>query len=311
MDGSQRVSGGTILLDGVNVNSYVGRPSKLNGVLGYCPQTNTFDGWLTVKQQLTLFARLSCISPSFLNAYVMSTIRRFGLGMFSDTKAMHLSGGNKRKLSLAMAMIGQPKIIFVDEASTGVDPASRRTMWKAIRHEGKNSAVILTTHAMEEAESISSKIAIQVNGFIRSFGNLEQIKRTSGDISYYVDFNVNLSELMSGFQTEDFERFTSDKDLIVQKLREWSDQASNALGKNQAYTFENEFKPFGLLDRFEAKVNDGQVIDLVNLLSELLMQEMMAGIISEIDRKNIIASVKNYDGAYFSIELTKCKMSFG
>ena len=50
MDGSQRVSGGTILLDGVNVNSYVGRPSKLNGVLGYCPQTNTFDGWLTVKQ---------------------------------------------------------------------------------------------------------------------------------------------------------------------------------------------------------------------------------------------------------------------
>jgi len=90
----------------------------------------------------------------------MSTIRRFGLGMFADTNAMNLSGGNKRKLSLAMAMIGQPKIIFVDEASTGVDPASRRTMWKAIRHEGKNSAVILTTHAMEEAESISSKIAI-------------------------------------------------------------------------------------------------------------------------------------------------------
>ena len=78
-----------------------------------------------------------------------------------------------RKLSLAMAMIGQPKIVFIDEASTGVDPAARRTMWQAIRHEGKNSAVILTSHAMEEVEAISSKIAIQVSGFFRSFGTLD------------------------------------------------------------------------------------------------------------------------------------------
>ena len=57
-------------------------------------------------------------------------------------------------------MIGRPKIICIDEASAGVDPSSRRTMWKAIRHEGQESAVILTTHAMEEAEAISSKLAI-------------------------------------------------------------------------------------------------------------------------------------------------------
>jgi len=77
-----------------------------------------------------------------------------------------------RKLSLALAMVGRPKIIFIDEASTGVDPASRRTMWQAIRHEGQDSAVIMTTHAMEEAEAISQKIAIQVSGFFRSFGTL-------------------------------------------------------------------------------------------------------------------------------------------
>ena len=72
-------------------------------------------------------------------------------------------------------MIGRPKICFIDEASTGVDPASRRVMWKAIRHEGSDSAVVLTTHAMEEAEAISSKIAIQVQGWFRSFGTLEQV----------------------------------------------------------------------------------------------------------------------------------------
>ena len=85
---------------------------------------------------------------------------RFGLQRFVDTKARDLSGGNKRKLCLCLAMIGRPKIVYIDEASTGVDPHSRRIMWKAIRHEGADSAVVMTTHAMEEAEAISTKIAI-------------------------------------------------------------------------------------------------------------------------------------------------------
>ena len=160
MVGSQRCSGGTILLDGVNADNYVGNPAALAGILGYCPQTNIFDSALTVVQSLTLIARLAGIDEHQRQQYVTSSIWRFGLNAFIDTKAGNLSGGNMRKLSLAMAMIGQPKIVFIDEASTGVDPSSRRTMWKAIRHEGKNSAVILTTHAMEEAEAISSKIAI-------------------------------------------------------------------------------------------------------------------------------------------------------
>ena len=162
MVGAQRVSGGIVKLDGVNVDSYVGRPAALAGILGYCPQSNTFEEGLTVVQQLTLVARLAGIDETQLEQYVKSTIWRFGLNAFVNTRAGELSGGNMRKLSLALAMIGQPKIVFIDEASTGVDPASRRTMWKAIRHEGANSAVILTTHAMEEAEAISSKIAIQV-----------------------------------------------------------------------------------------------------------------------------------------------------
>ena len=88
-----------------------------------------------------------------------------------------MSGGNKRKLTLALAMIGRPKIIFVDEASAGVDPASRRTLWKAIRKEGQESAVVLTTHAMEEAEAISTNLAIQVQGWFRSYGTLAQVLR--------------------------------------------------------------------------------------------------------------------------------------
>ena len=63
-----------------------------------------------------------------------------------------------------MALIGRPKIVYIDEASTGVDPGARRTMWKAIKSEGRNSAVIITTHAMEEAENLSTKLGIMVKG---------------------------------------------------------------------------------------------------------------------------------------------------
>ena len=96
--------------------------------------------------------------------------------MFVTTKAGALSGGNKRKLCLAMAMIGRPKIVFIDEASAGVDPGSRRVMWKAIRDEGANSAVVITTHAMEEAEALSSKLGIMVAGKFKCFGTLQHIQ---------------------------------------------------------------------------------------------------------------------------------------
>ena len=156
----QSVSGGTIQLDGADVKTFYRKPTALHGVLGYCPQTNDFNPVITVKQQVTLIARLAGIEKASLKSYVASTMARFGLSLHADTQARYLSEGNKRKLTLALAMIGQPKIIFIDEATTGVDPSSRRAIMRAIQHESKNSAVILTTQSMEEADAISSKIAI-------------------------------------------------------------------------------------------------------------------------------------------------------
>ena len=84
-------------------------------------------------------------------------MRKIDLKPHENTAAGSLSGGNKRKLCLAMALIGRPKIIYVDEASAGVDPGARRAMWRAIKSEGANSAVVITTHAMEEAEALKKK----------------------------------------------------------------------------------------------------------------------------------------------------------
>ena len=127
---------------------------------------------------------------------VMSYIVKFGLVMFVDTQAGSLSGGNKRKLCLAMAMIGQPKVIYIDEASAGVDPGSRRIMWKAIRSEGANSAVVITTHAMEEAEALSSKLGIMVAGKFKCLGTLQHIKNTYGQ-GFEIEINLDIEELLN------------------------------------------------------------------------------------------------------------------
>lgn len=102
-------------------------------------------------------------------------ITKIGLSMFVNTKAGVLSGGNKRKLCLAMALIGQPKVMYIDEASAGVDPANRRNMWKTIKDQGSKSAVVITTHAMEEAESLANKIGIMVDGKFKCLGSLPDI----------------------------------------------------------------------------------------------------------------------------------------
>jgi ATP-binding cassette subfamily A (ABC1) protein 3 len=94
-----------------------------------------------------------------------------------------LSGGNKRKLSVAMAMIGNPRIVFLDEPSTGMDPKARRFMWRVIARvasEKKNATVILTTHSMEEAEALSSRLGIMVKGNFQCIGTPQHIKNKYG-----------------------------------------------------------------------------------------------------------------------------------
>jgi len=94
---------------------------------------------------------------------------------FANVCAGKLSGGNKRKLSVSIAMIGNPPIVFLDEPSTGMDPEARRFMWDVISRistERKRSSIILTTHSMEEAEALSTKMGIMVEGELKCLGSV-------------------------------------------------------------------------------------------------------------------------------------------
>ena len=143
-----------------------------------------------------LVARLTGVVEKALKSAGMTIIFKVGLHMFVDTKAINLSGGNKRKLCLGMALLGRPKILFIDEASAGVDPASRRVMWNAIQDEGRDSAVVITTHAMEEAEALSDRIGIMVQGTFKCFGALKEIQEEYG-LGFEVEFNMKIDSLFN------------------------------------------------------------------------------------------------------------------
>jgi ATP-binding cassette subfamily A (ABC1) protein 3 len=131
--------------------------------IGYCPQFDALLENITVEEHLELFTIIKGIPNDLKNNLVSKKLQEMDLERFRHIQAGQLSGGNKRKLSVAIAMIGNPPIVFLDEPSTGMDPEARRFMWNVISRiatQRKQSTIILTTHSMEEAEALSTKIAI-------------------------------------------------------------------------------------------------------------------------------------------------------
>ncbi|KAF9375542.1 ATP-binding cassette sub- A member 5 [Podila verticillata] len=152
----------------------------LRSMIGICPQFDILWPRLTVRDHLTLFAKIKGIAPHEVDAAVTQMIDEMGLTELGNKFAKTFSGGNKRRLSLAMAVIGCPKIIFLDEPTTGVDVSIRQAIWNSIRKLKRTSCVILTTHSMEEADALCDRIGIITNGHIQALGTSQRLKNTYG-----------------------------------------------------------------------------------------------------------------------------------
>lgn len=139
------------------------------------------------------YALIKGIRTLKINECVDGAIRDLNLKDHRDKLAGALSGGNKRKLSVAIAIIGNPPIILLDEPSAGMDPEARRFMWQVVEKislRDKKSAVLLTTHSMEEAEALSTKLGIMVRGGdFRCMGSAQHIKNKFG-VGYEVEIKV-------------------------------------------------------------------------------------------------------------------------
>ena len=156
---------------------------EIRDLIGYCPQFDSLLTNLTAEEHLELYADIKGISKKYQKTLIDQLIQNLGLEKFRKVQAGTYSGGNKRKLSVAIALIGKPPIIFLDEPSSGMDPQARRFMWSVISDislKRKNSSIILTTHSMEEAESLSSKLAIMVEGQIKTIGSVQELKNKYG-----------------------------------------------------------------------------------------------------------------------------------
>uniref|UniRef100_A0A3Q3JQ42 ABC transporter domain-containing protein n=1 Tax=Monopterus albus TaxID=43700 RepID=A0A3Q3JQ42_MONAL len=150
--------------------------------IGYCPQVDALDSLLTGREHLYFYARIRGISKREIDRLVNYLLKRLELSDYSNIITDGYSCGTRRKLSTALALIGHPQILLLDEPSSGMDPRTKRHLWKIISEEVKGkSAVVLTSHSMEECEALCSRLAIMVKGQFRCLGSLQHIKNRFGN----------------------------------------------------------------------------------------------------------------------------------
>ncbi|XP_030753905.1 ATP-binding cassette sub-family A member 2-like isoform X2 [Sitophilus oryzae] len=150
--------------------------------MGYCPQNDALNYSLTGREILKTMAMLRGIND---NEFVQKYLECFELDKIADTPCGFYSGGNKRKLSFAVAIIGIPDIILLDEPTNGVDAATRRKFWTLIKRikERKDVAFILTSHSMDECEALCNNVNIMKNGTIKRHGTISKLKQEIGGFS--------------------------------------------------------------------------------------------------------------------------------
>lgn len=164
----------------VDGKSCTKNPEEVKRIIGISPQDTAVAERLTVRENLEFMAGLYSAEKALCRERTEKMTELFHLGEVLDQQARTLSGGWKRKLSIAMAMIGEPRVLFLDEPTLGLDVLARRELWKLIGRLKEKRTIILTTHYMEEAEQLSDRIAILQKGRIRACGTLADIEEKAG-----------------------------------------------------------------------------------------------------------------------------------
>ncbi len=154
--------------------------SAVKEIIGISPQDTAVAENLTVRENLEFMAKVHSADKTKNAERVEKMIELFGMSEVVNSRAKTLSGGWKRKVSIAMALISEPKVLFLDEPTLGLDVLARRELWKVIRQLKGKITIILTTHYMEEAEELSDRIAIMINGKVAAIGTLPEIEAEAG-----------------------------------------------------------------------------------------------------------------------------------
>eukprot|EP01012_Entosiphon_sulcatum_P031379 TRINITY_DN394_c0_g1_i9.p1 TRINITY_DN394_c0_g1~~TRINITY_DN394_c0_g1_i9.p1 ORF type:complete len:1686 (-),score=308.54 TRINITY_DN394_c0_g1_i9:70-5127(-) len=178
---------GVAILNGYDIRTDL-RAAQRN--LGYCPQFDALLELMTVEEHLRFYARLRGMPWEAIPNAVDMVLKHLGLSEYRNKRSKKLSGGNKRKLSMGIAIIGGPKVVFLDEPSAGMDPVARHQMCQSILGVAQGRSVILTTHHLEEVEALANRVGIMVAGRFRCLGTLQRLKTKFGE-GYWLEFRVD------------------------------------------------------------------------------------------------------------------------
>ena len=148
-------------------------PEKVKEIVDVSPQETAVAHNLTVRENLDFFASLYNTRDE---AYISSVVNAFSLEEVENQRAKTLSGGWKRRLSIAIGLISKPKILFLDEPTLGLDVIARRELWKIINNMKGKITIILTTHYLEEAEALCDRVAVMAKGKVKATGTPAELK---------------------------------------------------------------------------------------------------------------------------------------
>ena len=182
---------GDALICGKSVTRETAAVKQLSGV---SPQETAVGLHLTVRENLLLMAGLHGFDKAQSRDKTEEILRRLHLDQVADKRAKTLSGGWMRRLSIAMALIGEPRVLFLDEPTLGLDVLIRRELWQVIRDLKGRATVILTTHYLEEAQSLSDRIGILGHGRLTALGTAEELMAAAGTGSFEEAFVALVGE---------------------------------------------------------------------------------------------------------------------
>jgi ABC-2 type transport system ATP-binding protein len=168
LEGLNDIDGGIATIDGISVNE---NPYKVKQVIGVQLQANEYFDNINLEELLSLFAALynSTIDP-------MTLLAKVQLEEKARAKPASLSGGQKQRFSIACALVNDPKVLFLDEPTTGLDPQAKRNLWELVQDlNASGMTIVLTTHNMEEAEQLCNRIAIMDHGKIIAEGTPQEL----------------------------------------------------------------------------------------------------------------------------------------
>ncbi|KAL0482431.1 ABC transporter A family member [Acrasis kona] len=265
--GSAKPTNGTVMVLGHDVRYQI---NSIRRVLGVCPQHDILFDQLTVLEHLNLFMMIKGQKDQ---GEIQTLLQDVNLWDARNKKPDELSGGMKRRLSLAISLVGSPKVVILDEPTTGLDPKTRLLIWNLIQREKMNKLILLTTHSMEEAEKLSDKVAIMAFGEVKAVGNSLHLKSRFGN-----GYNIQVTVPSVSSDAQGAEKLERTKEVIL-SYESASLVKSNA--NNLMFNFPNNSldQLASVIDSVENMVENGVVKEWS--LSQTTLEEVYLKVTSK------------------------------